>query len=249
MFGNKIIFLITIIALSLFLGCQPEFVKKRPSATSEVDSVLFYQKKDVADPFIDGLLSNSDQPVILKKTVAPPPAPKKNYREAQGFRVQVFAGIDSLNALQQLKKLSSVVSDSCYLIKEKDLFKVQAGDFVKRYKADSLREAVKKDGFPGAWVLQTTVYVYNDNTELLPETVESSSASGKYQIQVFATSDESKAKDLVTRLSQQFDYPAHYESKNNLYKVFLGKFATREQADKILQEIKNLGFPDAWIVH
>ncbi len=257
MFQNK---WLSVFLLSLFLlfSCQPSLLKKSEPQKSNIDSVFFYQKKDVPDPLIDGLLTTSDEPVVLKKRVVPKNQPVK-FKEIDGFRVQVFASVDSSNALSVLNKVKPVVKDSVYLIHEKNLFKVQVGDFPYRPQADSLREALMQNGFNGAWSVQTRILIpikpepssastelpksQNKNVEMTSDLLE------YYQIQVFATSNKEKAQTIVDQLSMRFEYPCQFIEQNQLFKIILGRFATREQAEEVLKQVKDLGFSDAWIVH
>ncbi len=239
--------------LSVFLltwGCHPQFLK-RQKPKSEIDSVLFYQKKDVPDPFLDLVLSKPHETIILKKTLVPPPVPPKKFKEVPGYRIQVFAGIDSLNALQQKNHLSSTVSDSSYLIKEKGLYKVQAGNFVKRIRADSLKAYLKAHGFPGAWVAQRMILIPFENQQAKTAQPQPSEVNAEFpfKIQVFATADKAKAKALVSRLKSEFHYPCNFQKDKNLFKIYLTGFNTRQEAEIALQKIKKSGYKDAWIVH
>ncbi len=235
-------------------GCQPSLLKKEP-ATATPDSVLFYQKEDVPDPFLDLVLHQPRQTVSLKTTVTPPPVPPKKFEEVPGFRVQVFASADSFNALEQKGKLQQTVHDSIYLIKEKGLYKVQTGNFVKRFRADSVKEWIKRHGFPGAWVVSTTVRVPIDSLKPsaapvanAPDT-HAANSRAPFKIQVFVTSSQTKAQNLVDRLKAQFDFPCFFEPSQHVFKVFVGGFQTRSQAENALTKIKRMGYPDAWIVH
>ncbi|MHB2154317.1 hypothetical protein ACX8XN_07960 [Calditrichota bacterium GD2] len=55
MLKYKIAFFILSVLLILN-SCQPSLIKKTKEKDN-IDSVLFYQKKDIPDPFLDGLLS------------------------------------------------------------------------------------------------------------------------------------------------------------------------------------------------
>ncbi|WP_456405999.1 SPOR domain-containing protein [Caldithrix abyssi] len=255
MFKYKIAFFILSTAFILN-SCQPSLIKKSKEKDN-IDSVLFYQKEDIPDPFLDGLLSPPDHEVVqLKKTITPKVKPKK-FKEIDGFRVQVFASVDSFNALSLLNKLKLLVKDSVYLIHEKNLFKVQAGDFPYRQQADSLRELIKQKGYPGAWTVQRKILIPVKESTPIKTPASSPTVNMErtadlsefYQIQVFATTSKQKAQSIVDQLSLRYDFPCEYRLQNQLYKVLLGRFATRAEAESVLKEIKALGFKDAWIVH
>ncbi len=242
--------------LSLF-SCQPHLLK-RPGAKSEPDSVLFYQKKDLHDPFLDAVLAYPHDEVELSQTVVPPPAPRPKFQQMQGFRVQVFASGDSLNAVRQKAKISSLISDTCLIVKEKNLFKVQVGNFPKRIAADSLKDYLKTHGFNGAWVVQTTIFVPVATVTPAPQPADSAairttnnlpSANTPFRIQVFATGDQSKAVKITKELKQTFNLPCTFEQKGALFKIYINGFNTRAQAETVLRKVKNAGYKDAWIVH
>ncbi len=235
---------IKFLALILFLfSCQPGLVKKQAPSEAAVDSVLFYQKKDIADPLIDGLLLNDKPTVTLKTVLRPAPKPKPTVKPAQGYRVQVFASTDSLNAQKQKEKLIPAIKEKIYLIHEKNLYKVQVGDFLWRPPADSLRDRIKKLGFHGAWVVQRSIFIPIDSNQTPPAN------STFFKIQVFVTGDQAKAQNIVKQLQKEFQHPVYFRKQGNVFKVFLGKFTTRDRAENILKKVKNLGYSDAWIVH
>lgn len=259
MLKNKLFPIVLFTVLWILSACQPKLLKK-PTAKSEPDSVLFYQKKDLHDPFIDALLMQPHDEVVLKQTVLPPPAPKPKFQSMPGFRVQIFASGDSLTAAQQMDNVSALVKDSCLIVKNKGLFKVQVGNFPKRVSADSLKTFLKEHGFKGAWVVTTTITVpvlkqslststHPDSISRQPATPALAHVKSPFRIQVFATGDQSKAKTIVTRLKQKFNLPCSFERQGALFKIFIYGFTTRAQAETVLQRVKNNGYKDAWIVH
>ncbi len=244
---------------AILLSCQPKLLTK-PTATSAPDSVLFYQKQDLHDPFLDAVLVQPHETVVLKETINPAPVPAPKFRFLPGFRVQIFASGDSQKAVQQRQYAQSLVKDTVMVVKEKGLFKVQIGNFAQRTPADSLKQWLKQNGFPGAWVVQTTVQLPSLGP-LSP--ASSASAANKqvvadslnthneqmFRIQVFATGDEQKAIQLVDLLKSRFHRPCSYKQEGALFKIFINGFATRAQAETVLRQVRNSGYKDAWIVH
>lgn len=233
--------------LSLFLfffGCAPQAVFSVKKA-AEPDSVLFYQQKNVSDPFIDSILVHPGDSAAISIRLIPPPPPD-TVRMVDGFRVQVFAGLDSARAALVSRKVSLLLQDSVYLFKDNGLFKVQAGDFLFRPKADSVQRKLTIQSFPGTWVVKRAIVA--PNTTLM-SSAPNKSAAFKFTVQILATSDESRALQLVGSLQNQFDFPAYYKKSGSVFKVFLGKFIARPDADKALKQIRHNGYPDAWIVH
>ncbi len=259
MLKNKLFPIVLFTVLWILSACQPTLLKK-PTAKSEPDSVLFYQKKDLHDPFLDALLLKPHDQVVLTQTVLPPPKPAPKFKSIPGFRVQIFASGDSLAAARQMENVAALVNDSCLIVKDKGLFKVQVGNFPKRVSADSLKSFLKTHGFKGAWVVTTTITVpivkQSLSTSTPPDSVSRQPAppapahlKSPFRIQVFATGDQSKARAIVTRLKQTFNLPCSFEQQGTLFKIFIDGFNTRAQAEAVLQKVKSSGYKDAWIVH
>jgi len=244
-------------ALLLLHSCQPGgLIKKRPPE-AKTDSVLFYQQPAVSDPFLDALQTHPGNSATLKTVLFPPPPPVPAFKEADGFRVQLFAGIDSLRALSLRSTADNLTADSVYLFKDKGLFKVQAGDYLYRMSADSARRYFRSNGFKSAWVVKRKIRIPLHSaagraSSAVPpadSVARPAQAAGNITIQVLATSDETRALQVVGQLQKAFSEPSYYKRSNGLYKIFVGRYKTREEAQAALQRVRNKGFPDAWLVY
>jgi hypothetical protein len=242
-----------------FSACQPQAAKKTEE-TASVDSAFYYVQKDIDDPFLDTVFQSPDPSIALKKDIYPPPEQKPKFKEIEGFRVQIFAGIDTLNAISIRSQASTIVNDSVYLLEDQGLLKIQVGDYPYRYQADKIRDQFRREGFPGAWVILRTILIpfqADTTVDVLPVS-DSSSVSpaaapvieqGKYKIQIIAIGSEDKASSIVDNLKQNLNYQAFYEKSGNLYKVFVGYFKEEETARAALEKLRQSGYPDAWLVY
>jgi len=262
-------------AIFLFY-CNPKALLTGVTHTSNVDSVLFYRQNPVADPFLDEIQSNPGNSARLTTLLLPPPPPPPpNYREIEGFRIQLFAGSDSIGALSVQSKVDIEVDDPVYLIHEGGLYKVQVGDYPYRMTADSMKLALNNKGYDGAWVAKRMIRIPLDSSvaglglqlypppppvhseaqpeEIVPvqtvDTISTQGAETVFKIQVIATSDELKAQQMELELENQFSQDAYYEQLGTVYKVFIGRFQTRTDAEKLLIQIRQNGYPDAWLVY
>jgi len=247
---TKLIFLFLAIVL-LLAACQPpQGVRRgRMEASTAADSVLYYQPKPVNDPFLDSLKAGYGQDARLTVTVLPPPPPPApTHKQIDGFRVQVFAGIDSLNAAAIKSQVAASVDDSVYLLRQDALYKVQAGDFPYRPGADMMVMDMRKIGFDKAWVVATQINIpiQADSASAKPQAGMQN--TGRYSIQLLASSDSLKAKTLVSQWQSAAASNAFYKRDGQLYKVFVGPFTTREEAEAELKNVRATGYPDAWIV-
>jgi len=68
-----------------------------------------------------------------------------------------------------------------------------------------------------------------------------------YRIQVFATVYKDKAYRIKAKLQEQVDFPVYVEEIPPFYKIRVGDFKSKEEAEKFLPVIRNLGYPDAFI--
>jgi len=249
---------VVLTALLILQNCQPFSGLRKETAKAEADSVLFYQAPDVNDPFLDSLSTGKFEYAELHTVLVPPPVEKPIYKWIDGYRVQVFAGLDSLRALQIRQRAASVVDDTVYVLKEKGMYKVQVGDYLFYYLADSVKRKVRDRGFEGAWVaahkIRTRIMLDGEETEEPASTQGSlqpvnAEPEGTITIQILVTSYESKAQNLTARLNQVFPYPSYYKKANGLFKVYLGKFSQRAAAEAALKQVRAKGYPDAWLVY
>jgi hypothetical protein len=252
----KQIFKITIYLsiIFLFLFCQPSSLVKKEQKSPSIDSTLYFQQVDVDDPFLDTVFQGPDTQVVLTKTIVPPEkAKQRTIKEVEGFRVQIFAGIDSLNALATFEQAGTVLTDTVYFFKDKGLFKLQTGDYLYRPQADSVKSYIQNNGYPGAWIVKRLIHLYDQPPA--QETVQKSMVDGtteyegKYKIQVAATSTKAGAEEIVEKLIQKLPYHVYYLFSGTLYKVYVGNFETESTARSVLGEIREAGYPDAWLVY
>ncbi len=255
----RFIFTLFFSILIILTACQPKTAVKNDE-TATVDSAFYYVQKDIDDPFLDTLSQAPDRSISLKKDVYPPPVQKPKFKEIEGFRVQIFAGADTINALSTRSQAATMVTDSVYLLEDQGLLKVQVGDYPYRYQVDKIRDQFRKEGFPGAWVILRTILIpyeaaSTDDTITVVDTVmaaqpmEKSVVEGKFKIQIIATGSEERAQEIVDNLKQTMNYQAFYEKSGNLYKVFVGYFKEENTARDALDKIRAGGFPDAWLVY
>lgn len=228
-------------------GCssQVAFTTKKQA---DVDSVLFYQSKDLSDPFIDSILSQPGDSATVSTILVPaPPAPGDSLSLTDGFRVQAFAGLDSARAVKLKDQIHPFIKDTIYVLKEGGLFKVQIGDFPFRSDADSIQRQLTLNSIAGTWVVGRKIFSTDSVARTVPP-MEDAGDNYKFKIQVLATSDEARALSLSHSLQQQFALPSFYKQVDGVYKVYLGKFISREAAEPVLKQVRKEGYPDAWLV-
>ncbi len=244
-----------LIAIFLFIACNPQNIRRSRlqdnQGEAQADSFLYYQPMALNDSFLDSLKAGYDKEESIKvRLIPPPPPPAPKTKQVEGFRVQTFAGLDSLNALISVEKLKTAINDSIYFFKQNNLFKIQFGDYLYRNDADMKVLDIRKNGIGGAWVVRRMINVPFDS---IGQKVEVDSVldikEAAYKIQVLVTSDLKKAKNLVSKLKTQFNQESYFIKSNSLIKIFLGKFGSRSDAEKLLDQVKKSGYKDAWLVY
>jgi len=243
--------IIGLLFLILFTACQPQNIRRMRNTgqKAQPDSFLFYQPAPLTNTFLDSLNLGNDKEVLLSMRLVPPPAPPATKtKQVDGFRVQLFAGLDSINAAIAAQNIQKVAIDSVYFFKEKGLFKVQLGDYLYRNPADMKVLDLRKDGFMDGWVVQRLINVPIDSSVESKTEKISQPKESFYTIQVLVTSDKQKAERLTKELKERFNQESYFSS-GTAYKIFVGKFASREAAEAILQDVKNAGYKDAWLVY
>ncbi len=251
--------LLSVTLLILITGCNPGLVRQerlagqRPTA----DSTLYYPASVISDPFLDSLKTDTSGVRLMLTLYPPPPPPPPKFRQIDGFRVQLFAGLDSLNGRVMAGELQGIMEDSVYFFKEKGLYKVQAGDYPWRYRADKMVLELRKKGYAQGWVVQRLINVPVDSARAARPTADSlkrqtappPSPEARFQIQVLVTADAEKAQSLAGTLRERFGQEVFVRPAGAAYKVLLGRFAERAEAERQLKTLRENGYRDAWLVY
>jgi stage II sporulation protein D len=76
------------------------------------------------------------------------------------------------------------------------------------------------------------------------------SQGGFYRLQVSALRDEHQAQGLADQLARESGQPAdaHFDAGMDLYRVRLGHYATRQEAEAASKHLATLGVTGAWVV-
>lgn len=69
-----------------------------------------------------------------------------------------------------------------------------------------------------------------------------------YRVQLYATRDIDKARRVAESAQRLFSADVYIEYYEPLYKVRIGDYPDREQAEHMRQHVSSRGFGDAWIV-
>ncbi|MFO7914690.1 MAG: SPOR domain-containing protein [Candidatus Krumholzibacteriales bacterium] len=67
-----------------------------------------------------------------------------------------------------------------------------------------------------------------------------------YRVQIFASEDLEKAREIKSAAQERTALKVYIEYENQMYKVRVGDFDTREEAAEMRQRLKS-SYPDCWI--
>ncbi len=79
--------------------------------------------------------------------------------KVDGFRIQLMASTDIEKLRAKKDAIESELNLKIYIEHDEPYYKVYAGDFTKRGKADKALVKVKESGYPDAWIVRTKVIV------------------------------------------------------------------------------------------
>ena len=75
----------------------------------------------------------------------------------EGFRVQILATKQLVEAEQIQKDLTSVLNQKIYIVFEAPNYKVRVGNFIDRNKAEIFRQDIIKRGYTSSWIIRTRI--------------------------------------------------------------------------------------------
>ncbi len=126
------------------------------------DSLFWFDMSTVKDPIplapkvLDGIYGTSQIKVLDSL---------KNIRATtrDGFRIQVFETSSSEKANSVFRKYKKKMVDSLYVIFDAPLYKIQYGNFSKKYEAENVKKKLIQKGFKNIWIVRSRIeqkYLY-----------------------------------------------------------------------------------------
>ena len=126
------------------------------------DSLFWFDMSTVKDPIpfapkvLDGIYGNSQVKVLDSL---------KNIRATtrSGYRIQVFETSSSEKANSVFRKYKKKMVDSLYVIFDAPLYKIQYGNFSKKYEAENVKKKLRQKGFKNIWIVRSRIeqkYLY-----------------------------------------------------------------------------------------
>ena len=228
---NILLFVLFVVFL---IGCVAQQPQLAPPADSpKADSPAAREEFD-PQTLMD------DDPVLQTpaRAEAIPPA---EVSQIEGFRVQVAALRDYNRAesLREQIQRDAQVLTYIHLDEDIQLYKVQAGNSRTPESAKTLRDAIRALGFPDAYVVRTQI------VNVQPE----SDATSGFRVQIFSSSTRGSAENaqMQARIQLARD-DVFIDFEPPYFKVRVGNFQTRNNAEILLEEVTKKGYETAFIV-
>ena len=96
-----------------------------------------------------------------------------------------------------------------------------------------------------------TVPVPEEIPEEIPEEtfeIQETGSNLPFSVQISAAAEEATAQRLAEQVSAQVDAPVYIYHIGQYWKVRVGAFPTREETATLLEQLREMGFTDAWVV-
>lgn len=195
----------------------------KPSEEKE-DKVSEEEKIEVPEPVKEKVF-----PVPSKKTI--------------NYKIQIFASNNKEASKYEASRVLTELSQTAEVINDGGLWKVHIGAFSERKDAESFREKLRNLGWRDAFIINVEeigFLVRNNKAELRP--------NNYFSVQVLATEDRVEARSLMRNIIELKFEDTFIVFKKNLWKVRVGRFSEKVDAEKCIDKLKNIGFSDCWIV-
>jgi cell division septation protein DedD len=172
-----------------------------------------------------------DQANIHPMDYAEVPPPQK-----ARYRLQIFAG-SAANAQKNYSKLSTEVPNGeVYMINDKasGLWKIWVGNYATHEEAEKAKEKYIKTGYPDSWV-------HEMKGEFAP-------SENLIWVQVGALQNDAAAQKLKSELESKQKEKVQIERTDKIWKVWVGGYADKKQAEDLKKKLHGLGYAKAFVV-
>jgi cell division septation protein DedD len=194
------------------------------------------------------------QPQTRAQTITTPaaqapislPDPVSTAKRVSGYRVQIAAVLDRTRAEALQQNIQRQLQTLTYVYYDEDthLYKIQAGNTSTPAQAEKLRDDIRTQGFPEAYVVRTQI----EMTDTQPQITAPVKTLG-FRLQIFSASTRQAAEDARNRAKQKLSRDDIFiDFEPPYFKVRVGNFKTRKDAEKLLETIKKQGYETPFVV-
>ncbi|MBT3604580.1 MAG: SPOR domain-containing protein [Candidatus Latescibacteria bacterium] len=188
------------------------------------------------------ITSNPTTPIITAQ-----PAPTSLSKQTSGYRVQIAAVLDRSRAEALQKSIQRQLQALTYVYYDEDthLYKIQAGNHSTPAESEKLRDQIRAQGYPEAYVVRTQIEM---TTTVQPQIKKPVKTRG-FRLQIFSASTRQAAEDARNRAKQQLSRDDIFiDFEPPYFKVRIGNFKTRKDAEKLRDTAKKQGYETPFVV-
>ena len=192
----------------------------------------------------DFLLKPSALPAE-RSAVSPgtPTLPSSHKKEAS-YRVQIMAALDSETAEQVRKEVEQKFKSPVYTQYDEDtrLYKIHLGNCRTALEAKEMLDRAKSGGFPESFIVRANVDVARR-----PVVARRPETALGFRVQIFSASSQLAAEGAQAEARERLGRDDVYvELEHPYFKVRVGNFLQRKEADAFAKQIKAQGYDDAF---
>ncbi len=156
---------------------------------------------------------------------------------AKGYRLQIAAVLDQLRAQSIKSRSEQLLKQRVYVIHDERtrLYKLHVGNCRTATEAEMLRRDMKTKGHPEAFIVRSSI-------ETAPSPYRIPTRKG-YRVQIFSASGRGAAERSAEKARANLEREDIYIAFEPPYfKVHVGDFTTKEEADKFVQTAQKQGY-------
>ena len=155
----------------------------------------------------------------------------------KGYRVQIAAVLDQLRAQTIKTRAEQLLKQRVYVAyhARTRLYKLHVGNCQTATEAETLRRDTKTKGYPEAFIVRSGI-------ETAPSPYRIPKRIG-YRVQIFSASGRGAAENAVKKARAALEREDIYIAFGPPYfKVHVGDFETKDEADKFVQTARKRGY-------
>lgn len=159
------------------------------------------------------------------------------------YRVQLFSGTAANARKVYQQYVSAMNSTEAYVIYDvpSGTWKVWAGNYQNKSSADSAKLRLIEAGYADAWVREISD---EQNAPLR----SASSSNSLFWVQLGSFQRESSAQQLLQKIRTDLKDQVIIKTVGNTYKIWVGGFSDRKQAEDLKNRLRQMGYSDGFIV-
>ena len=179
----------------------------------------------------------------MEQEIPPPDAGERDF-----YMIQLLATQSFDRARKEKNRLREYTGKTIYLVNEKNLWKVQIGDFISRDESEKERNIMRKLGWIDAWILQyrasTVPYEAEKESTHTPEV---NPRTLLYTVQLIATANKTEVENMHRNLILLNITDAVVIKDGVFWKIQVGSYGEYNDAVNMLNRMREMGFNDSWI--